>query len=143
QYYGWGGTFLALGIPGVLLAILAALTLYEPRRGKGVDARSGPETTNSESASPPTPSLKEVLGTLWANGTFRHIFLAFSVWGFFGYGIQQWLQAFFVRSHGLSSGELGTWLALVNGVVGFFATFIGGELASRYAAHNERLQLQV
>jgi predicted MFS family arabinose efflux permease len=142
QYYGWRVTFLALGIPGVLLAILAGLTLYEPRRGKGVDIRSDPDAENEECASTPTPSLKEVLRTLWTNGTFRHIFLAFSVWGFFGYGIQQWLPAFFARSHGLSSGELGTWLALVNGVVGFFATLIGGELASRYAAHNERLQLQ-
>jgi MFS family permease len=36
---------------------------------------------------------------------------------------------------------LGTWFAVINGLGGILGTYWGGELASRYAAHNERLQL--
>jgi predicted MFS family arabinose efflux permease len=66
----------------------------------------------------------------------------FSVWYFFGYGIMQWQPAFFVRSFGLQTGELGTWFALVYGVCGLVGTHWGGEWASRYAPNNERLQLR-
>jgi MFS family permease len=55
--------------------------------------------------------------------------------------VVQWQAAFFMRSHGMSSGEIGTWLALAYGGVGFLGTYVGGELATRYAAHDERLQL--
>lgn len=61
--------------------------------------------------------------------------------GFFGYGVMQWQPAFFIRSFGLETGQLGTWLVVVYGAVGLLGTWVGGELAARYAADNERLQL--
>jgi predicted MFS family arabinose efflux permease len=75
------------------------------------------------------------------SSAFRHLFIAFSVWGFFGQGILQWQPTFFLRSHGLTTGELGNWFAVVHGVGGLVGAYWGGELASRYAANNERLQL--
>ena len=53
----------------------------------------------------------------------------------------QWQPAFFIRSFGLETGELGTWFAVIYGLGGFLGTYLGGELASRHAANNERLQL--
>jgi MFS family permease len=41
----------------------------------------------------------------------------------------------------MTTGELGTWLAVVYGGGGLVGTYVGGELAARYAANNERLQL--
>jgi MFS family permease len=87
------------------------------------------------------PSLKEVCLTLWANVTFRHLLCCFAVLSFFSYGIGQWQPAFFIRSYGLKTGELGTWFAAIYGLGGMLGTFLGGELAVRYASHNERLQL--
>jgi MFS transporter, Spinster family, sphingosine-1-phosphate transporter len=135
EFYGWRVTFLIIGLPGVVLAALAAFTLKEPRRLKNKTGETSPR------AAAPEPSLKEVLVTLWGNVAFRNLLFCFSVWGFFGYGIMQWQPAFFVRSHHLATGELGTWLAMVGGVGGLLGTWLGGELASRYAANNERLQL--
>src|SRR4029077_13859555 len=78
------------------------------------------------------------------NKTFLHLLLALTVIYFFGYGIVgQWLPAFFVRSHGMKSGEIGTWFAMIWGVCGILGTYLGGELASHYASQNERLQLKV
>lgn len=140
QAYGWRTTFVIIGLPGLILAALAAVVLKEPRRLEEL----GPNTIPSRKASSTSseqPTLVEVVKTLWFNDAFRHIWLCFSVWGFFGYGTLQWQPTFFVRSYGLASGELGTWLAIVYGGGGFLGTWLGGELASRYAARNERLQL--
>jgi MFS family permease len=137
-----------VSLPGFVLAALAWFTIREPRRAKspienaGVSA--GPSGPLPDSASSTLqPSLKEVFVTLWANATFRHLLHSFSVFYFFAYGIGQWQPAFFVRSFGLTTGELGTWFAVVYGVGGLVGTYWGGVWASRYAPNNERLQLRV
>lgn len=132
EFYGWRLTFLFLGLPGVALAVLAWLTLSEPRRS----------AASSQQESPAQPGLKDVCVTLWGNTTFRHLVFFNSIVCFFGYGIVQWQPTFFVRSHGLQSGELGTWFALIFGLGGLAGTYLGGEWASRCASGNERLQLK-
>jgi MFS family permease len=154
QFYGWRITFMLIGLPGLVLAALAWFTLREPRREKQAShgsARAGSasealcfdaSSVEATSQLQPQPSVKEVCLTLWANKAFRHLLLAFSVMYFFGSGIWQWVPVFFVRSHGLQTGEIGTWFAIIWGGSGI-GTYWGGELASRYAANNERLQLRV
>jgi MFS transporter, Spinster family, sphingosine-1-phosphate transporter len=130
ELYGWRLTFVLFGLPGLLLGVLAMSTLKEPRADKVVNA-----------SAQPAPSMKEVATALWTNAAFRHLFMAFSFWGFFGQGILQWQPTFFVRSHHLTTGELGTWFAVVHGVGGLVGVYLGGELAPRFATHNERRQL--
>lgn len=137
--YGWRLTFLFLGAPGILLAALAWLTLKEPRRVRGIGA--GPDNTLSARALPPL-TFKEVFPALWRNKTYRALLLAFSVLSFFGNGILQWQPTFLIRSFGLSSLQAGTWLTLAIGVGGFVGVYLAGELATRFADHNERLQLR-
>ena len=118
ELYGWRMTFMLLGLPGLVLAALAWFTLREPRRG---DQRRMSPTIAATSLSlclrlqrcRRRTGLKEVCVTLWANTTFRHLLLGFSVPSFFGYGIGQWQPAFFIRSYGLQTGELGTWFAVI------------------------------
>jgi MFS family permease len=138
EFYGWRVTFMLLGLPGLAIAPLVWFTLREPRR------LAAPFLSRTETAaiSSSHPSLMEVWGTLWANRTFVHLLLCFSVASFFGYGIWQWQPAFFIRSYGLQTGELGTWLAVIIGMGGLLGTYWGGQLASRHAANNECLQLK-
>jgi MFS family permease len=131
QLYGWRATFVILGFPGLVLAVLAWLTLKEPRREQHLHS----SMRSSE------PGFREICATLWANGSFRHLLICFSVWYFFGYGLLQWTPAFFIRSHGLATGELGNWLSLIYGLGGGLGIYLGGEWAARYAGGNERLQL--
>jgi MFS transporter, Spinster family, sphingosine-1-phosphate transporter len=148
ELYGWRVTFAMLGLPGLALACVAWMTLREPRQQKtpigaefgSVAARKSDQNILSSPVAP--PSVKDVGKTLWANMTFRHLVLAFSILFFFNYGVLSWKPAFFMRSHGLQSGELGTWFAAISGLGGFLGTYWGGELASRLAANNERLQLR-
>jgi predicted MFS family arabinose efflux permease len=143
QLYGWRVTFIMLGLPGLALAALAWLTLREPRARSSqfVGAQVSTEKVVAVAASG-HPSLKEVCITLGSNVTFRHLLFGWSVISFFGYGIMQWQPAFFIRSYGLPTGELGTWFAVIWGVGGLLGTYWGGEFAFRRAAHNERLQLK-
>lgn len=143
QAYGWRITFALLGAPGLLLAGVAACSLKEPRLGRGLAQQTARpaalDELPAESAS--SPRLREVLAILWSTAAFRHLLLCYSVWSFFGFGVLQWQPAFFVRSHAMATGELGTWLAVIYGLGGLLGTYLGGELASRHAANNERLQL--
>jgi len=141
QLYGWRITFMLLGPPGLLLATLAWFGLKEPRSAW----KSGREAYSDSHADAVMrqPSMREVGLVLWSSATFRDLVMCLAVIFFFNYGILQWLPTFFMRSYGLTSGEIGSWLAVIVGLGGMSGSYLGGELASRYAAKNERLQLKV
>jgi MFS transporter, Spinster family, sphingosine-1-phosphate transporter len=143
ELYGWRMTFVLLGLPGLLLAIVARFTLHEPRRDRhgSHDLRTH-DLRTSLAQNVPHPTFKEVASTLWSNVTFRHLLLCLSVQGFFVYGILQWQPTYFVRSYGLETGQVGTWLAATYGAGGLIGNYLGGELASRFAANDERRQLR-
>lgn len=142
RFYGWRTTFLLLGLPGLVLAMLARLTLREPRCARPTPQIASETRAGLDAPVTTQPTLKEVCGALWANSTFRHLLFGFSVVYFFLYGILQWQPSFLTRSYGLTSGELGTWLAVIYGLSGFAGAYWGGEWASRYAGGNEPLQLK-
>lgn len=131
EFYGWRITFMVLGVPAVVLALVAGLTLKEPRSEPAASI-----------APVPQPSLRDVYITLSSSPTFCHLLVGFSVLFFFYQGILKWQPAFLIRSYGIQTGELGTWFALIWGGAGLVGMYLGGTLASRLAAHNERLQLQ-
>lgn len=135
ELFGWRVTFVLLGLPGIGLAALVWFTIKEPRCSEPAAAR-----TDSVRA---TPSLKTVCTILWSKRSFRHLLFFFALASFFTTGIAQWKPSFFIRSFGLETGELGTWLAAIYGAAGLTGTYLGGAWASRYAAGNERLQLKV
>lgn len=129
ELYGWRATFVIMGAPGLLLAGLAWWTLREPR-------------LNHRTVAPKQPPFMDVWLILWRNSTFRHMMLCFAVSFFFNYGMLQWQPAFFIRSYGMGTGEIGSWFAVSYGLCGLFGNYYGGVLASRYAAKNEQLQLR-
>lgn len=130
EAFGWRKTFLILGVPALLTALLVKLTLKEPRLKK----------TSDQSSS--APGIISGVKILWRTSTFRHVMIAFCVTYFFLMGTNQWLAAFYMRNHGMGTAELGAWLALCWGVFGILGNYLGGHLATRYAAGKERLQLR-
>ncbi len=146
QLYGWRMTFILLGLPGLGLALLAWLTLREPRRVKLAsrtgDTRFPFPQSDSAGETSKRVGFREVCVALWTNATFRHLLFGYSVISFFGMGITQWKPVYFIRSFGLQTGEVGTWFAVIYGASGLLGTYLGGELASRYAVHKEGLQLK-
>jgi MFS family permease len=148
QLYGWRVMFMLLGVPGLGLAVLVRLTLREPRCDKSACESIGSSATSPHAdeqriiAPSKTATLHEIVVTLWANRTYRQILMNFAVASFFNYGILQWQPTFFIRSYHFHTGELGSWFSLLYGFGGLVGTYLGGHLAYRYAAHDERLQLK-
>ena len=144
EQYGWRITFIAIGLPGLLLAVLVKMTLREPRLERKASSTEiiNRETDNVQTLHTSQISLKQVLKTLWKKLAFRHVVIAFCITTFFGAGIGVWIPAFFMRSHGMAAGELGTWLAFTWGFGGLVFTFLGGVLATRYAPRQENLQMK-
>lgn len=140
-HLGWRDTFFVIGLPGLALAALAMLTLKEPRRLTAGKTTRLFRAVAAESIA--VPSLKEAIVTLNRCATFRHMMMFYLAWYFSGWAFSQWLPTFFVRSHGMTTEELGNWMALVCGGSELFGTWLGGELTTRYAANNERLQFKI
>ncbi|MEZ5557040.1 MAG: MFS transporter [Pseudomonadales bacterium] len=130
EFYGWRAAFFVVGIPGIALAILVKLTVREPVRGMSdaVAPRPGEQ-----------PSLRETLSTLLRNRTLLHVALGGALTSFVGYGLGQWLPAFFIRIHGLGIAETATYFGLVLGVASAIGTLLGGALADRLARRDRRI----
>jgi MFS family permease len=128
EWFDWRTAFVVVGLPGVLLAGVVQWTLREPVRG-AYDPPA-PETARK--------TFREVLDFLLARRSFRHMALGAALHAFYGYGAGAFNPAFFVRSHGLSIGEIGTWLAAIGFTGGVLGTYLGGYLSDRIADRDVR-----
>jgi predicted MFS family arabinose efflux permease len=116
--YGWRSTFLAAGIPGLLLAILALVAIREtPNRHR----KSGSMKS--------LPAIRQLFG----QPSFRYIFVATACHSAAFYAIVSFSASFFIRSHDLSLKQIGLMLAAAIGVAGLAGSLIGGPVADRLA----------
>jgi len=128
EFFGWRVAFMVVGGPGILLAIAVRMTLAEPVRGL---------IEQKQVSNEPTPAL-EVVKLLWSRLSFRHMAMGAALNAFAGYSISNWTASFMIRSHGMTTGELGTWLAMSIGLGGAVGVFCGGLVADRLALRDKR-----
>jgi len=135
QLYGWRIAFMAVGVPGLLLALIVRLTLREPPRGHADGVAQADKAEQ--------PPLREVASTMWKRKSFRHLVTAIGIQAIAGYGVLIWVPSFLHRSYHMTSGEVGTALAFILGIGGVIGTAAGGYLADHLAKHNIRWQLWI
>jgi MFS family permease len=126
--YGWRAAFYTVGLPGLIVAVILKLTVREPPRGF-----SDPGTVVH--AEP--PPFKEVMLNLWAKKSFRHLSIAAGLHAFVSYGLSSFYSPFFMRTHGMSLGDVGAWLSLVVAIGGLSGTYLGGAWCDRYYARTQ------
>jgi MFS family permease len=132
QNLGWRNTFILVGLPGILLALLVRLTVREPPRGMA-DGMSV-----EQAAKVRAPGLVEVLSYLWARRSFRHLSLAAALHSVVWYSSGAFNNAFLQRSHQLSAYEAGVWISILSLIAGF-GTFLGGFACDRLSTRfNDR-----
>jgi MFS family permease len=108
------------------------LTIKEPPRGlsDGVSRAAGERA--------PVPGMFEVLRVLWQKRSFRHLTLAAALHSVVWYASSAFNNAFLQRSHQMTAGEAGNWIALLSAIAGV-GTFLGGFAADRLSARkNDR-----
>lgn len=146
DHYGWRTAFLFAGLPGIVLAILAAKTLSEPR------ANSGALNLRTLLApAPNVPSLKATLRELASSKSFPLITFASATGGLVNFVHSAFFAAFMMRVHpeelkqlaatfggamGITTpvGFVGITLGLASGIMGIIGTLFGGWLADTMAA---------
>lgn len=133
EFWGWRITFYAAGAGGMVLVPLILFTVKDPGRGQA-DGLAKPAS--------PIPML-EAMPYLFRARTFRHLVLAGAMSAFASYAFAIWQPSFMHRSYGMSSGEIGTVLAIVNLVGGLTGTMVGGELARRLGERDLRWWLWI
>jgi predicted MFS family arabinose efflux permease len=81
-----------------------------------------------------------VLAHLWSLRSFRYLSVAGALHAFVGNGVGLYIPMMFERTHGLGTGEIGTWLFGL-GLFGMVGTFGGGYLCDKFGAKDERWYL--
>lgn len=134
--FGWRWAFILAGAPGLLVAVVAWVTLADPRRSQ---------------AATPVPPFREALGAFVGKRTFWLLGFGAALMAFVNYGKVAFYRSFFLRNHadGLTRatadvaavtgvtlpplGLLGLLLGLLLGVSGAIGMVTGGWLADRAA----------
>ena len=128
QLYSWRVVFLLLGAPGLLLAIVAWLTLREPLRG--LSERKTNETG-------PAPGVVAEHRHLAVKPSFWHVLMAVAVTNFASAGIGQFLPQYFARVYTtLGPGLIGVLYGAVGAASTLVGTVSGGYLVD-WASHRD------
>ncbi|MEC7990867.1 MAG: MFS transporter [Pseudomonadota bacterium] len=128
EIFDWRTAFFVVGAPGLIIALIVRYTLREPIRGLS-------EQRQVETQAVP---FSNVLNLLMSRPAFKHMAFGAALNAFAGYSTSSWTASFMIRSHGMSTGELGTWLAMIMGFGGAVGVFAGGVIAERLARKDVR-----
>ncbi len=126
--FGWRTTFLIVGLPGLLLALLVRFTVKEPARGRTDPTRAGLK---------PSPPMREVIAHLMTQPSFVLLSIAMGMTAFAGYAFSVWAPTFLKRAHGWSSSEAGD-LGWSIGIGGALGSIFAGWLADRLGRRDPR-----
>lgn len=133
EMYGWRLTMFLMGVPGLLAAVLVKLTLAEPRV----------QMNRAQASQPPAPRMTYVMSVLWRRRAARHLIFALILLQTMSVGLNPWVAAFMMRSHGMGTADVGTWLGLIFGIGGVAGALTGGYVSGRWFGRNEQGQMRL
>lgn len=116
----WQTAFVVIGLPGLLVALLIALTVREP-------ARMG--ATDEGADAPGFADVGRYVAAHWR--VFVPVFAGFSCIAINGYAFTVWGPAYFMRLHGLTPGSVGLLFGIGYGLGGTLGVLAGGALSDR------------
>jgi MFS family permease len=137
--WGWRVAFMVAGAPGVIIALVAAFTLIEPRNRIKTDLAAQKAAQ---------VSFGDAMRELTTKRTFWLLAFACSIKAFIGYGSGAFIISFFLRNHPEEAGAYAAYfgmgtigfvpvtIGLMGGIAGVFGTWLGGALSDRYGANN-------
>lgn len=121
--YGWRSGFHIIATPPLLISLLLAIAVREPRRGL-FDVR-----TNHSASAPQSlwRSARQLLG----NSHYRKLVAACAWFSFSGLAFSIWNTPFLIRSHGLSLQSAGILAGVVTGCSAALGGLFSGWLSDR------------
>jgi MFS family permease len=149
EHWGWRAAFMVAGLPGLVFAVVAILTLKEPRSQLSKDAQASANASSHI-------SLLMVFSGLEKRPTFWLFAMGGALSSFVSYAHSQFLTPLFLRNHGPALAELAGHfnmapaegkpalgflslaLGLAAGIGGAFGSWLGGAVADKYGARDVR-----
>lgn len=124
---GWRWTFVIFGLPGLILALIIALTVIAPKQGEADGVKQ----------------VKHIgfwrgIGTILSIASYRWILLGATMNAVFGYGLMQWMPSYMRRAFDMSRSEVGLAFGLIIGISGLAGTLIGATIADKLAGRDLR-----
>jgi MFS family permease len=120
ERFGWRTSFLAVGLPGLLVAALALL-MKEPKRGA------------FDEKAPEAVSWPVAIRTLLKNKLFVVTLVGYTAVTFATGGIADWFPTFLSRVRGMEMSDAGRWIGVSAVIGGLVGTTGGGYIADRLA----------
>ncbi|QNQ07591.1 spinster family MFS transporter [Sphingomonas alpina] len=121
SHYGWRVAIIAVGIPGIILAVVVRLFVVEPKRGLSDAARVADDSA--------MPSIWSAFADMWRNGAARHLVLAVTLTSLIGYATTSWGPSYLQRSLGFTVGQVALIVAPIAAIIGTISGVGGGRVA--------------
>jgi len=107
---GWRWTFVAFGIPGLILAFIFIITVEPPARGEADKIKNVRQS-----------SLRETFGFLIKSKSFVFALLGAMFSSVVGYSALQWFPSYYIRTFGLTKTEVGLVFGAAVGLSGIIS----------------------
>lgn len=120
--WGWRVAIYAMGVPGLLLAVVLRLTVAEPER-------------------PPSPgreSMWQAAAALLARPSYRWTVLAMCLAGLSVFGRSSWEVTFLRRTYEMDARTAATWYFLISPLPSFFGAYLCARATDRLARRDPR-----
>lgn len=123
----WQTVFLSIGLPGLLLVLLAIFVIVEPKRHVSTVAAEN------------KPTIGEALVYFWTHiRAYAGLFMGMGLLAMYGYGCNAWYPAFLERVYGFTVGEASMFLGISTLVFGIGGGLFAGWLSDRLLARGWR-----
>ncbi|MGD0099566.1 MAG: MFS transporter [Acidobacteriota bacterium] len=130
-HWGWRGAFVAVAIPGFIIAALLYFTVKEPVRGiqdgKHADTRDY--------------GLGETLRFFIENKTFLLMVIGFTFTGSADLALSTWFVAYMERVHQTSMLEAGAFGGTLNSIAGITGVLLGGFVIAHLGKRDDRWKI--
>jgi predicted MFS family arabinose efflux permease len=128
--FGWRAAFMIAGAPGLIVAVVLALTLREP------SARAQASTLASQNT-------RDALRELWGRKAYVLLTFGLGIATIGAYGHQTWIPTFLIRSFGLTTAQTGVLYGLASAPAALLGVLAGGILSDRLSKKDARWPLWI
>jgi MFS family permease len=123
----WQSAFVIVGLPGLLVALMA-MTIREPARQAGAADHRGLDAQGAEHG------MVAFLLSRWK--LWAVVFGAFSLTAFAAFALLAWLPTYFIRKFGLPASSAGVMIGFVVGPAGIVGCIISGICSDFFRARH-------
>src|SRR5690606_33464072 len=131
--YSWRSAFVAIGIVGVVTAVIVWMFVREPKRG-GLDV--APQTDAAE-AKPESAKFWPTVRMFFSNPVLLRVSFACAATQFVTYGILTFTTLFLMREKGMSLEEVALYYALLIGIFISLGMYVSGRLIDAFTKRSK------